>query len=107
MQLTEILKDSNYKLTQFTSNQIERLEDSIFIKESRGKQNPYVKCLVRKKDIQLKPEEVVRQLYLMVLNDQYNYPFERMEIEYSVSFGREKNEQILSFLTKTTLVQFT
>lgn len=90
MKLTDILKDSNYKLTQFTPNQIERLENSIFIKEVRGKQNPFIKCLVRKKDIQLKPEEVVRQLYLMVLNEQYNYPFERMEIEYSVSFGREK-----------------
>ncbi len=26
----------------------------------------------------------------MVLNEEYLYPFERMEIEYSVSFGREK-----------------
>ncbi len=90
MTLNEILKDSNYKLTQFQPEQIKRLEKSIFIKEVRGKQSPFVNCLVRKKDIQLKPEEVVRQLYLMVLNDQYNYPFERMEIEHSVSFGREK-----------------
>ncbi len=90
MTLNEILKDSNYKLTQFQPKQIKRLEKSIFIKEVRGKQSPFVNCLVRKKDIQLKPEEVVRQLYLMVLNDQYNYSFERMEIEHSVSFGREK-----------------
>jgi len=90
MQITEILKDSNYKLTQFTQDQIIKLEDSIFTKEVRGKQIPFTKCLVRKKDIQLKPEEVVRQLYLMVLNKTYLYPFERMEIEYAVSFGREK-----------------
>lgn len=90
MNLIDILKDSNYKLTQFTDEQIKKLESSIFIKDVRGKQVPYINCLVRRKDIQLKPEEVVRQLYLMVLNEDYDYPFERMEIEYSVSFGREK-----------------
>lgn len=95
MKLTEILRDSNYKLTQFTINQIETLEKNIFLKEVRGKEVPFVNCLVRRKDIQLKPEEAIRQLYLMVLNEQYGYPFERMEIEYAVSFGREKNVQIL------------
>ena len=61
----------------------------------RGEEVPYVNCLVRRKDIQLKPEEAVRQLYLIVLNEQYGYSFDRMEIEYAVSFGREKNVQIL------------
>ncbi len=32
----------------------------------------------------------MRQLYLQVLIEQYNYPVERMELEYAVSFGREK-----------------
>ncbi len=90
MTLTDILKDSKYKLSQFSEKQITKLEKSIFIKEVRGKKQPYVTCLVRRKEIQLKPEEVVRQLYLMVLNEDYGYPFERMEVEYSVSFGREK-----------------
>jgi len=90
MKLTEILRDSNYKLTQFSIEQIEKLEENIFLKEVRGKEVPYVNCLVRRKDIQLKPEEAVRQLYLMVLNEQYGYSFDRMEIEYAVSFGREK-----------------
>lgn len=90
MKLTEILKDSNYKLTQFNIDQIAKLESSIYIKDIRGKQTPYIKCLVRKKDIKLTPEEVVRQLYLIVLNEEYNYPYDRMELEYAVSFGREK-----------------
>ncbi|HDL4216668.1 TPA: N-6 DNA methylase, partial [Mannheimia haemolytica] len=38
----------------------------------------------------LTPEEAVRQLYLMNLHYEYDYPFERMELEYSVVFGREK-----------------
>ncbi|WP_419212591.1 N-6 DNA methylase [Maribacter sp. X9] len=90
MKLAEILKDSNYKLTQFSQEQIKKLENDLFIKEIRGVDTPYVNCLVRDKDIKLTPEEAVRQLYLIKLNEEYDYPFERMEIEYSVSFGREK-----------------
>lgn len=47
--------------------------------------------LVRKKEIRLTPEEAVRQLFLGVLMNDYGYPAERMELEYAVSFGREKN----------------
>tara|TARA_Y100000310_G_scaffold334999_1_gene416002 strand:- start:3343 stop:4023 length:681 start_codon:yes stop_codon:yes gene_type:complete len=90
MTLAQILRDSSYKLTQFSHSQIDRLEQSIIVKESKGKKIPYVTCLVRKTQIQLKPEEAVRQLFLMKLNDEYGYSFERMELEYVVSFGREK-----------------
>lgn len=90
MTLSEILKDSNYKLTQFSEEKIKFLEENIFTKEVKGKFVPYVKCLVRKKDIKLTPEEVVRQLYILVLNQDYGYPIDRMELEYAVSFGREK-----------------
>ncbi len=91
MTLTELLKDSNYKLTQFEDGDyIERFENTIFLKEVRGKQTPYVKCLIRNRDIKLTPEEAVRQLYIMVLNEKYDYPLDRMELEYAVSFGREK-----------------
>jgi len=90
MTLTEILKDSNYKLTQFSTEQITKFEKSITTKEVRGIETPYINCLVRKKEIKLTPEEAVRQLYLLVLTDDYGYPTDRMEIEYSVTFGREK-----------------
>lgn len=90
MTLAQILRDSSYKLTQFSQSQINKLEQSIIVKESKGKKIAYVNCLVRKKQVQLKPEEVVRQLFLMVLNEEYGYSFERMELEYVVSFGREK-----------------
>lgn len=90
MKLAEILKDSNYKLTQFNLVEIQNLENHIFLKEVRGKNIPYINCLVRKKDIKLTPEETVRQLYLQILIDDYDYPVERMELEYAVSFGREK-----------------
>ena len=41
MKLTEILRDSNYKLTQFSLEQIEKLEMTIILKEVRGKEVPF------------------------------------------------------------------
>ncbi|MGD1907734.1 MAG: hypothetical protein ACFB0C_17335 [Leptolyngbyaceae cyanobacterium] len=71
MKLAEILRDSNYRLSQFRQGEIDGLEQSIFLKETKKGETPYVVCLVRKKDIQLKSEETVRQLYLKVLTDRY------------------------------------
>jgi type I restriction enzyme M protein len=90
MILADVLRDSNYKLTQFSIEQIEQLEATIFTKETKGKMVPYINCLVRKKEIRLTPEEAVRQLYVLVLRDSFGYPVDRMEVEYGVSFGREK-----------------
>lgn len=90
MKLSQILKDSNYQLTQFTQEHITKLEQSIVLKYSKNGDVPYAQCLVRKKEIKLTPEETVRQLYLLKLHNEYGYPYERMELEYSVVFGREK-----------------
>ncbi|MCB0455779.1 MAG: type I restriction enzyme HsdR N-terminal domain-containing protein, partial [Aequorivita sp.] len=90
MILSDILKDSNYKLTQFSAEKVKFLEENITVRETRGKDTPYINCLVRKKEIKLTPEEAVRQLYVMVLIQDFGYPTDRMELEYAVSFGREK-----------------
>jgi len=91
MTLSEILRDSNYKLTQFSIDDHQALEQRIILRtDSKGNAVPYVKCLVRNKEIKLTPEEVIRQLFIRVLMDDYGYPVSRMELEYSVAFGREK-----------------
>jgi len=91
MTLSEILKDSNYKLTQFSLAEQLKLEQRIKLRiDSKGNAIPYAVCLVRSKEIKLTPEELIRQLYLQVLIDDYGYPTTRMELEYAVSFGREK-----------------
>jgi type I restriction enzyme M protein len=36
-----------------------------------------------------KPEEIIRQLWLFKLNNYYKYPFERIDVEKSIHFGRE------------------
>ena len=87
-----ILKDSNYHLSLFSADEIECLRKQVFTKMTRGKETLFVKCIVRKKDIQLKPEEIVRQLYAARLINEYGYPKKRLAFEYSVNFGREKKK---------------
>jgi len=46
LELQTLLKDSAYKLTQFSDVQIQALENSIIIKQVRDKATPYIVCLV-------------------------------------------------------------
>lgn len=89
MNLSDILKDSNYKLSQFTIDEIEQLEQRITLKDTKKGVAPYTICLVRQKSIRLTPEEVIRQLYLRVLMERLGYPLSRIQVEYGVHFGRE------------------
>lgn len=107
MTLAEILKDTNFKLTQFSPDKIKALEESIVRREIKDKDVPYINCLVRKKEIKLTPEEVIRQLYVMVLTKDFGYPVSRMELEYAVSFGRErKRADIVIFDKDQTTTPF-
>ncbi|KAF0122068.1 MAG: N-6 DNA methylase [bacterium] len=92
--LISILKDSQYNLSIFTPEEIAELEKRII--EKNGK--PYVECIIRGKEIQLKPEEVVRQLYAVKLINDYIYPKKRIRFEHPVQFGREtKSSDIVVF----------
>jgi type I restriction enzyme M protein len=88
MTLNEILKDSAYKLAKFSPGQIQHLENSIIVIDARGKPTPYVNCLVRNKEIKLTPEEAMRQLYLLVLMQNFGYPVGHIAVEYGVTFGQ-------------------
>ncbi|HHF4683043.1 N-6 DNA methylase [Haemophilus influenzae] len=90
IKLETILKDGQYKLSQFTQEQIEELEARIISKEQKGKITYFVPCLIRKKEIKLTPEEIIRQLYLSTLINKYQYPIDRINVESSVNFGREE-----------------
>ena len=64
----------------------------------KEKETQFVTCIVRDKDIQLKPEEIVRQLYATRLIKQYGYTKKRLAFEHPISFGREKkNADIVIF----------
>ena len=77
----EILRGTAHALTIFKPKTVAALQ--IFLQ--RGK--PYLKCLATGKDRPAKPEEIVRQLYLKMLMDDYGYPAERIAIEKPVQFG--------------------
>lgn len=94
LSLTDILKDSNYSLGIFSESEITSLESKITLKNNK----PYIECIVRNKDIQLKPEEVVRQLYAHKLINEYGYPKKRLKFEHGVQFGRQtKSADIVIF----------
>lgn len=90
--IQEILKDSHYNLSLFSIDEINALREKIFTKDARKKETPFVRCIVREKDVQLKPEEIVRQLYAARLIDYYGYPRKRLAFEHPVNFGREKKK---------------
>ena len=91
MKIDLILKDSAYKINQklFSEDIIQDLENSIFEKETKKGKAYYTRCIIREKEIQLKPEEVIRQLYLRKLIKEYRYPKDRIRVEYPIHFGRE------------------
>ena len=95
-----ILNDSNYRLALFSTDEIAALQRKIFLKNTRGKEVPYITCIVREKDVQLKPEEIVRQLYAARLIEQYDYPKKRLAFEHPVNFGREKKKADIVILSK-------
>jgi len=86
MNLATIIKDSEYNLNLFSEEYVKELENNIIDKNGKA----YILCQIRNKEIKLTPEEIVRQLYLMVLMRDYSYPNYRIQLEYEVSFGREK-----------------
>lgn len=90
MRLIDIIKGSEHDLSLFSEEKIAELERRIVIKEGKKGGTPSLTCTCRKQEIRLTPEEVVRQLYLLVLTEDFGYPLSRIKLEYEVTFGREK-----------------
>jgi type I restriction enzyme M protein len=92
--ILKIIKDSSYSLSIFDQKLIDELESKITVKDGKS----YVVCVIRDKEIVLKPEEVVRQLYAMKLIKEYGYPKQRIKFEHPIHFGREvKSADIVVF----------
>lgn len=88
--LRDILRDSDYGLSLFTDDEIDALRQRITSKEVKGQTRYYITCLVRNRELVIKPEEVVRQLYLARLMGKYGYERRRLAVEHAVNFGRQK-----------------
>lgn len=87
MSIQQIIRNSNHNLDLFSSAEIAAFEENIITRESNGKQVFYFRCLVRDREVRLKPEEVVRQLFLRRLLEDYGYPKQRVAVEFPVKSG--------------------
>lgn len=96
-QLSQLIKSNGkYDLTIFSPESIDRIDERIFWEKDK----PYLWCLKRQKNIQAKPEEIVRQLMLDKLINEYEYDINNLAVEYTVNFGREKKFADIVILNK-------
>ena len=98
--IQQACRGSDYRLSLFRPHEIDALRDRIITKTRRGDHVPFVRCIVRDKDVQLRPEEVVRQLYATRLITEYGYPKDRITMDYKVSFVLEEKTADIAILDK-------
>jgi DNA methylase-type I restriction-modification system len=100
MRINDIFKNTSYDDTLFSEDTIVAVESAIFMKLVKGVETPYIKCLVREKEIKLTPEEAVRQLYIYKLIHEYGYPTDRIQLETPIHFGREVKRADITIMDK-------
>lgn len=100
IRLNDIFKNTSYDDTLFSEDSIAAVETAAFMKLVKGVETPYIKCLVRNKEIKLTPEEAVRQLYIYKLIHEYNYPTDRIQLETPIHFGREVKRADITIMDK-------
>lgn len=100
MNLNELFKNTDYEGTIFSDQDKAELEARIFIKAVKSVDVPYIKCIIREKDIKLTPEEAVRQLYTQMLISKYGYPKDRIQFETHIHFGREVKRADITIVDK-------
>ena len=90
--IVQLMADSNYSLEQFTNEEINKVEKQITHKTNKkGDVIYYVHCGIRDKRCKTNTRGISKAIvHWEKLMDTYMYPKERMELEYSVKFGREK-----------------
>ena len=95
--LSQLAKSTGkYDLTIFSKESIDKLEQRIIKKDK----NFFLRCLIRQKEIQAKPEEIIQQLYLDKLINEFSYPEKLIRVLYPITFGREKKQADIIILDK-------
>lgn len=84
--INEIFKnpDMQYGLSVF-----EEIDPTKILDFSEKDKKYYLRCLKRKKNLIVKPEEIIRQLMVYKLVNIYKYPIDQIDVEIDVQFGRE------------------
>lgn len=100
MRLNDLFKNTSYEDTLFSEEAISAIESAIFMKRIKDNDIPYIKCLIRNKEIRLTPEEAIRQLYIYKLIHEYDYPISRIQLETPIHFGREVKRADITIMDK-------
>lgn len=100
IKLNELFKNTSYADTLFSEDAVAFIENAILIKTAKDVEVPYIKCLVRGKEIKLTPEEAVRQLYIYKLMNEYGYEVSRIQLETPIHFGREVKRADIAIMDK-------
>jgi type I restriction enzyme M protein len=77
----------------FSELEIQKLNSLTVKRDVRGKVVEHITCLIRGKEVQLKPEERVRQLWLARLINTLGYAPSRIAVEYPITFGRDTSKR--------------
>jgi len=85
IKITQIFSASDVKhgVSLFTNEEIKEIEKLIIERDGKF----YIKCQIKDKYKLAKPEEIVRQLWIYRLLNEYNYPKERIDVERVIYFG--------------------
>lgn len=89
IKLNEYLKNTSYNNKLFTKEAVIFIESAIFKKKIKDVDVPYITCLIRKKEIKITPEEIIRQLYIYKLLHEYNYSASQIQLDAPIHFGQE------------------
>jgi type I restriction enzyme M protein len=88
--LDEVFRDTHIKhgLTFFRRGERQKLK---MRRSEEGK--PEVWCAKREKWLRAKPEEVVRQLFLMYVQDTLKYSMKRVKVEWAIQMGEDQEKE--------------
>ena len=91
MRILEVI-DKSVTGHSLSSSEIEDLNELETSLEERNGRLCF-KCPVRGRLVLAKPEEVIRQLWILRLTKRYGYPADRLAVEYPITFGRDTSKR--------------
>lgn len=86
--------DVKHGLSLFNSDEINAIER--LIAEQEGKY--VIKCQIKNRYKIAKPEEIVRQLWIYRLLNEYNYPKKRIRVKKTINFGSQIEPQAVDIV---------
>lgn len=96
--LEDIFRGSSHNSTVFSPEAVAHINSIIISRNTR----PFIRCLIRNKDIRLTPEEAVRQLFIYELTHREGYAQEHIKLEYPITIGRETKRADIVILRDET-----